>query len=165
MKRCKGCGQAKLLNQFYPLPLNRDGHTGKCKECIRAGVTANRQARALQYQQYEAGRLDDPKRKALRRRVREARRHDQEKAMADTASKFRWIERNPTKRAALIVTGNAIRDGDLARPTACTRCGTAGELVAHHQDFNQPLLVTWICHLCHGWLLRGREYEPRRATG
>ena len=42
----------------------------------------------------------------------------------------------------------AIRDGILIRPAHCERCG-AERPVAHHEDYDYPLDVVWLCRLCH----------------
>jgi hypothetical protein len=34
-KQCKGCYKFKLLNLFYKVKNNKDGHNGKCIECIK----------------------------------------------------------------------------------------------------------------------------------
>jgi hypothetical protein len=154
MKTCKTCLRDKPASEFYFAPNNRDGLFGECKTCYRARVKENRQRNAAHYQAYEAGRLDKPERKALRMRVRKARRANPVKHADDNATKHEWNSRNPAKRAALIATSNAIRDGKLTRPDACERCGEACKPVAHHSDFAKPLDVLWICTTCHGQLMR-----------
>lgn len=45
----------------------------------------------------------------------------------------------------------AERRGDLVRPVACERCGLNGRpLVKHHEDYERPLEVRWLCTRCHG---------------
>lgn len=154
MKPCLECGAVKPLGDFYRHPAMADGHVNVCKECQKAAIKANRAARAEQYAAYERTRLDDPKRKAARKRVRMARRADYRKAAADAEAKRQWNERNPNKRRVIVATGNAVRDGKLDRPAACERCGEAGEIAAYHEDFTDPLAVGWLCLPCHGWLRR-----------
>lgn len=52
---------------------------------------------------------------------------------------------------------NAVRRGDIKKPSLCSKCGCiprAGKngrsrLHGHHPDYAQPLLVEWICASCH----------------
>jgi ribosomal protein S27AE len=44
----------------------------------------------------------------------------------------------------------AILAGELERQP-CELCGDTG-VIAHHADYTQPLLVTWLCRSCHGRL-------------
>jgi len=51
----------------------------------------------------------------------------------------------------------AIAKGDLIRPEACEQCGTVPppmkdgrtRIQAHHDDYDNPLEVRWICQECH----------------
>lgn len=52
---------------------------------------------------------------------------------------------------------DAIKRGDLVRPSACQRCGAADApcsdgrsyIHAHHHDYALPLDVEWVCAGCH----------------
>lgn len=58
-----------------------------------------------------------------------------------------WKQRNLTEVVAHSAVSNAIRDGRLKREP-CSKCGAEfGE--AHHEDYNKPLEVTWLCKACH----------------
>ncbi len=51
----------------------------------------------------------------------------------------------------------AIKRGDLARPSICSRCGMnpgpaidgRAQIHGHHDDYSKPLTVEWICAKCH----------------
>ncbi|SIS86700.1 hypothetical protein [Paracoccus saliphilus] len=60
-----------------------------------------------------------------------------------------WRKRNPLKRWAHVATDNAIRNGILKRPDACEKCGAAGPVDAHHDDYLAPLSVKFWCRSCH----------------
>jgi transposase-like protein len=55
------------------------------------------------------------------------------------------------------VAEKALMRGILKRPEACESCGTSGQpyrdgrhpIQAHHDDYNRPLDVRWLCFKCH----------------
>lgn len=62
-----------------------------------------------------------------------------------------------THDAAYRLVRNAIKRGELVRPSACQRCGCVpaptsdgrAAIQAHHHDYDKPLDVEWICAKCH----------------
>jgi len=54
-------------------------------------------------------------------------------------------------------TANAIKRGDLVRPTHCEACGGSGRypIHAHHPDYRKPFEVMWLCRPCH-WIEHNR---------
>jgi len=46
----------------------------------------------------------------------------------------------------------AVRNGTLTRPTMCDICGKHCKPDAHHEDYNKPLDVYWLCRECHAGL-------------
>lgn len=44
---------------------------------------------------------------------------------------------------------------NLLQPQACQRCGSTKNLLAHHEDYNKPLSVIWLCNGCHQQLHNG----------
>jgi len=43
----------------------------------------------------------------------------------------------------------AIKRGDLTRPDVCEMCGEFGKIEGHHENYDKPLDVTWLCRDCH----------------
>lgn len=64
----------------------------------------------------------------------------------------------------------AILAGRLVRPNNCEQCGASGRfedgrsaIQAHHDDYNKPLHVRWLCQPCHHeW---HRNHKPIPARG
>ena len=56
MKTCFKCGRALPLGAFYRHPEMADGHLGKCKDCAKADVLRNRDAKLDQYRAYDRSR-------------------------------------------------------------------------------------------------------------
>ena len=62
----------------------------------------------------------------------------------------------PERRKALGAVGHGIRDGKLFKKS-CMVCGTTTNVQAHHQDYNKPLDVQWLCSKHHCALHRAKE--------
>lgn len=63
------------------------------------------------------------------------------------ADHFRREQQNQSKRASHLVE-MAVRKGVLV-PAPCEVCGKTNDVRAHHDDYNQPLAVRWLCGLHH----------------
>ena len=46
----------------------------------------------------------------------------------------------------------ALRNGSLIKPNNCANCGRKKELNAHHNNYDKPLEVVWLCDSCHSLL-------------
>lgn len=130
-KTCFKCQRTLPRSEFYKHPMMGDGLLGKCKECARADVTANRRAKIDYYRSYDVKRFrEDPKRRA-----------DTYRTSHELAEKY------PDRQKARTAVGNAIRDGRLIR-RPCEVCGIA-KSEAHHDDYSKPLDVRWLCRRHH----------------
>lgn len=59
-----------------------------------------------------------------------------------------WANANPQKKRAHHLVERALDRGDLVRGP-CAHCGAIGKVDAHHEDYEAPLDVTWLCRPCH----------------
>ena len=132
MKQCFKCNEAKELSEFYKHPQMSDGHVNKCKECNKNDVSKNYRKNIDHYKAYEK----TDKRK---------------KSHNERSSKFckKYRKSNPKKYRAHQIVNNSIRAGKLIKPKECSSCGSDYHIHAHHDDYNKPLLVRWLCASCH----------------
>lgn len=132
-KVCFKCKEEKPLSEFYGHPRMADEHLNKCKSCTCHDVR-ERRATNPKVQEYDRKRYqEDPKRHAYTNRIGKLNRK-------------RW----PEKYKAQTALGNAVRDGRIKKPKACSRCNVkAKRIEGHHEDYTKPLEVIWLCTLCH----------------
>ena len=144
MKTCFKCNAEKPLSEFYSHKRMAAKVLGKCKECTKVDVKARYYSSRKSVRVYEAQRAKSPERKAKVLQYQQRRR-----------------ARDPMKDRARYTFRNAIRDGIVVPPIACSRCRATGvQIQGHHTDYSKPLDVEWLCFLCH------REHgHGQRMTG
>lgn len=85
------------------------------------------------------------------------------KSMSDSHL-LKKIGRYSHKPAQMLVR-SALKNGTLIRPNNCETCGKKPKpfrdgrsgINAHHNDYNKPLDVTWLCATCHRqWHLKNK---------
>jgi hypothetical protein len=134
LKCCSACREEKPLDNFHRNASKPDGRGCYCKPCTkiraRAWYQENRKLVA----------------EASRRRFKEK---SQERVKADFE---RRRERHPEKVRARTALSVAIHRGKIAKPSQCSVCKReteSKELHGHHEDYDKPLEVEWLCFACH----------------
>ena len=129
-KKCFKCGQVKSIDEFYKHPAMLDGRLNKCKECTKNDVNKHRQENIEKIRAYDRKR---------------AKNSDRIKAAAEVNKA--WRNADKRRSAAHSAVASAIKTGGLVR-MPCSRCGNTNSL-AHHEDYDKPLEVVWLCQPCH----------------
>lgn len=129
-KLCFKCGAEKPLDDFYTHAKMRDGRMGKCKECTKSDVSANRLANIDRIRAYDRQRALRP-----------------ERAKAAAAISAAWKQEDRRRTACHNAVRRAIVSGALTREP-CVRCGKE-KAFAHHESYDRKLDVTWLCQPCH----------------
>jgi ribosomal protein S27AE len=129
-KECFKCNAVKPLEEFYKHPMMADGHVNKCKECNKNDVTANRNKNIERIRAYDRERGKIPERI---------------KATAEVTRIWRLEDKR--RYSAHGAVAKALRAGTMVRDS-CIRCGDS-KSVAHHEDYDKPLEVMWLCQPCH----------------
>lgn len=128
MKHCFKCDTDKPLSEFYGHPQMGDGRLGKCKECTKRDVRANRLAKLDYYRAFDRERARLPHRKQNATRVTR-----------------NWRHKHPGRGAAQL----RARRHHRKAPDVCQMCGLNKKLERHHPDYLLPLLIVWLCKPCH----------------
>ena len=103
----------------------KDGRLNKCKECSKSDIRANRISNIEHYKKYDRDRGN--------------------RQAVGYLKKYR--EDNPKKYRAHSMVNYAVKSGKLKKMN-CETCGQV-EAHAHHDDYNYPLSVRWLCASHH----------------
>lgn len=123
MKTCFKCQQTLPLIEFYPHTRMKDGHLNKCRACARKDA------------HLRMGKImSDPSFQAMERE-----RHRNKAAIYRAANDIRLAARARVQKA--------VRNKILI-PLPCEICG-ANKTEAHHDDYQKPLDVRWLCREHH----------------
>jgi ribosomal protein S27AE len=130
MKECFKCKSVKPLDEFYKHSRMADGHLNKCKQCTKKDVGEHREKNIDKVRAYDRERGKNKDRIQAQVQVTKA-----------------WREEDKRRTKAHSAVARAIRSGALIRQS-CESCGNKSS-VAHHDDYDQPLAVRWLCQSCH----------------
>lgn len=138
-KNCFKCKTIKPLNEFYKQNAMADGYLNKCKECTKNDATIYRNKNLEKIRAYDMARSKEPQRAKMAAEVNRA-----------------WRAEDHRRSRAHNAVARAIKKGLLVF-SPCIKCGEK-KSVAHHEDYDQPLDVVWLCQPCH----RQRHKEIRK---
>jgi len=130
MKTCFKCKAVKSLTEFYKHSRMGDGYLNKCKECTKNDSNKHRADNLEKIRKYDRERSKRPERIQQNLDVSRA-----------------WRAEDRRRQRAHNAVGRAIIRGDLQK-FPCIRCGNVKSL-AHHEDYDKPLEVMWLCQPCH----------------
>ena len=129
-KKCFKCEIIKPLDLFYKHKAMADGHLNKCKECAKSDVGNHRLENLEKVRAYDRERGKEPLRQ----------KHNVEVNRA-------WRAEDLRRQHAHNQVSKAIKNGTLIK-VPCVRCFSEKSL-AHHEDYDKPLDVMWLCQPCH----------------
>lgn len=141
-KECFKCKTVKPLAEFYKHSAMGDGHLNKCKECTKNDVNKHRSENLEKIRAYDR-----------------ARGKISERLKSNTEITRAWRAEDKRRQAVHNAVSRAIRNGSLVRQP-CVRCGAIKSL-AHHEDYDKPLEIMWLCQPCH----KQRHKELRTSDG
>lgn len=130
MKTCFKCKRELPLSEFYKHPATRDKRLNKCKDCAKRDTRVFRK-------DHDHVRVNDTE-----RYHNQPGRKEQFEGNCES-----WRKRNPKAHEAHKLVQDAVRTGKLVRQT-CEVCN-APKAIAHHDDYDKPLDVRWLCKLHH----------------
>ena len=134
-KKCSRCGRTLPITEFNKNRKSKDGLQDKCRECFSA---YNRK----HYQE---------NRDKIRKDVHDYQRDNKMNVYLSRQKTWDSKEKH-TKVEARRLLDAALDAGVIDRPDHCQACGCSSEehrIEAHHNDYEWPLDVIWLCTPCH----------------
>jgi len=139
MKKCSKCKLEKEKERFYR-------NLGQCKECKKEYKEKWNQENREHVRKVVHENYLRNKDKVIER----TKRWRQENKEKFNKSWKKSHEKDKSKRRARKIVNYHLQKGNLAKPLCCETCLKQGQLEAHHEDYNLPLNVKWLCTSCHG---------------
>lgn len=126
VKTCTRCGKSKPPSEYGAEPRWGDGLQSRCRDCQRE-VVAERRAR-----------LGNDAVNAYQRSY-----------YARNKTRMSHLYEYGPARKAQTAVNNALAQGKLTRPDRCELCKEECSPQAHHNDYDKPLEIQWLCTDCH----------------
>jgi hypothetical protein len=164
-KVCTKCKESKPCEEFHKNARYKCGYNARCKVCMKQYVQENE---SHEWKLAARKRYREKNRERIRQQDREAYRENPDKfrAKAREAQKryfqtpkgrekyrlegLKLRKLYPEKARARSLLSNAICEGKIIRPSACSLCGTTEtKIQAHHPDYSKTYDVIWVCRSCH----------------
>ncbi len=177
-KECSNCGAAKLIAAFGVCHDKRrpksDGRRGVCRVCFRSIPSrsrsyrqeAKRQAAVRQGKEYRPldqyrRHLEEQRHQRVEknRRTHAAEREERRQRCSVALEEQLRVAWRPDlhvpgmdETRARKKVANGLLLGRIVKPKCCSRCGAVPprhRLHGHHEDYEYPLRVEWLCAACH----------------
>ena len=144
-KICFKCEVHQPMSEFYKHSAMADGYLNKCKNCAKKDTKENSIKNYQYYRDYDNARANIPSRVEARYEYAKTDAGRQASAKA----RLKWDSLNSIKKMAATLIRRAICSGKIIKEYSCSVCGGSGRIEGHHDNYNFPLVVRWLCSQCH----------------
>ena len=152
-KKCINCEIIKDISEFYKHKRMSDGYLNKCKCCQKKSSAESKKRNPEKYKAHarKYASKDD-----VKKRMKERRMSANGIEMAKIAQEA-YRKKYPKKARAHNLFSKAVMNGQIIRENKCSICSSMLKIEAHHDDYNKPFDVRWLCELCHkDWHIKNK---------
>ena len=173
MKTCCKCKKEKDFEEFQRENRKSDGFSSRCKDCLNEDKKAYLDGKREKIREYNRNKyfedheknksirtaksaklreensqwISDYKKKWWAKHAERLRKEQNEKRKQYLKEKVSELERK--KMGARRISQMAIKVGHLVRPDKCSKCLKECKPHGHHNDYDKPLEIRWLCKICH----------------
>lgn len=152
MKKCSRCGRVMPEECFSSDRTKKSGLSIACKDC-------NAERCRRYYDRKYRGVKDSG---LIKRGWTKGKSKREARDSINAACKRRWGNQSKrVKGKAKFKLHQSIVSGEVEKGTFCLVCGSRKEVQAHHEDYNRPLDVIWLCRQCHAFFHNEKRSEER----
>lgn len=153
MKKCTKCSQdeaskgsswcKKCLSDYKKehYKKNKDKYLEKAKQQRTDNPKEVREYQKEYYQKNKEVLLEKGKQYSSTKKGKAARQR--------ASTNYRKSDQYNLKQNARKKVLRAVQSGKLVKPNLCEVCRKEKFVEAHHEDYNKPLEVKWLCKECH----------------
>lgn len=154
MKICRRCNEERDLKLFRKRSNGSIRH--RCiycdRECTKHHYWKNRESELQKNKEYRE------KNKEILAEKRRKRKGIEKKRVGLDPVKFKinvkkrlknYKEKYPEKIRAHELLRYALKKGDVIKDDKCQMCEEEKKLEAHHENYDEPFNVVWLCRQCH----------------
>lgn len=156
MKSCKECGIKKELELFVRNKSCKDGYANQCKSCVKVKraiyLLENKEKIKISTKKYRDSHKEE--RRIKQKIYRELHKEDirkynkeYERSSAGKKTSKKSRAKYPNANKSRVYYRSIARNRDL--PNVCENCKLIGKVEGHHDDYNKPMDVTYLCIRCH----------------
>ena len=154
MRKCKECGKIKSIEEFYP---SQKSYCKKCHKERTINWQKNNPERLKIHQRNIRAKSSYRKKQAKFYRKWYAK-HGRKRAKNYQEASSLWRKLNPQFAQISHIVQYAIKTGKIKKPNMCEACKEKRKLIAHHDNYEFPLKVRWLCYSCHKNLHNSKDF-------
>jgi len=139
-KYCRRCDTTKDIEEFHKNKRNPSGVHAACKSCVKFYAKEYYQKNRVKYYwQNKQWREANPERRRESNKRYEGNNPNRRKSSLPSKGRKQLYDK----------LNDAVRRGKIMRPNKCSDCNSKIKVEAHHEDYEKPFEVVWLCRACH----------------
>lgn len=168
-KECSVCKEEKTFDNFHSHKSHDDGVSSACKKCVKERrSTEENKAKDAKYFQDNKEILTEVHQKYYadnREKLIYNKKNYYEKNKEQYLQyNYEWIRNNKKARNAQSLVQSIVRCYPFVKPNKCSICNNTEKIEGHHEDYDKPTCIIWLCKKCHAQLHGGKNLDLMDKT-
>ncbi len=148
MKFCSKCKLEKDESDFWIRNNRKSGVNSECKECAKIRRTQAYRERNAEMREKRRIYYQKNRQKLCKSQV-DSQKGNRRYRKYQNQYSIKKVKSGDKKYVARRILNMAVRCGMVQRPDSCEKCFARIKVEGHHEDYNKPLDVVWVCKKCH----------------